>query len=223
MTDRSSATYPASARRQHPDPGRSIARSSATPATLVLTVWIIGRCGLEDRSASRKGTSIKPGRAPEPDRVCKAPQAIDLQVPEFTIPGIAQLPHQRRFLISCLIPGVLVQTLSHPLRSSARLVVTITTSCRFSGQFPCPFVQASNDPRSNPDDGAIRCYQRKLYGRSTRRFRLRCQSLRRVTPDPMGAALPVSPLNWPGTQIRGHRAGSVGPVWRRIGRTARKR
>src|ERR1035438_4595335 len=114
----SSATYPASARRQHPDPERSIARSSATPATLVLTVWIIGRCGLEDRSASRKGTSIKPGRAPEPDRVCKAPQAIDLQVPEFTIPGIAQLPHQRRFLISCLIPGVLVQTLSHPLRSA---------------------------------------------------------------------------------------------------------
>ena len=123
MADRSSATYPASARRQHPDPERSIARSSATPATLVLTVWIIGiRCGLEDRSASRKGASIKPGRTPEPDRVCKAPQAIDLQVPELTIPGIAQLPHQRRFLISCLpddlIPGVLVQMLSHPLRSA---------------------------------------------------------------------------------------------------------
>ena len=36
------------------------------------------------------------------------------------------------------------------------LVVMIETSCQFSGQFPCPFAQSSNDPRSNPDDGAIR-------------------------------------------------------------------
>ena len=88
--------------------------------------------------------------------------------PAITPPGIAQRRSSTEVLdqLSDLIPGVLVQTLSHPLR-----VVAITTFSLFSGQSPCPFVQAVNDPRSNPAREGLRTHRRRLHIRSARRFR----------------------------------------------------